>query len=87
MRINNNLKMTWRRRGEPAGALRAVERLVRISADPWGPRRDRGLLLAELGQHHEARDELEAYLAARPEARDADQVRRRLKWLRAWAGD
>ena len=52
-RILVNLKNSYLRRDDPAGALRAVDYLLAMS--PWilDEVRDRGLLLAELGRHQD----------------------------------
>jgi len=44
-------------------------------------RRDRGLLLAQLGDVAQARVDLEAYVLSEPEALDAQAVRERLQAL------
>ncbi len=53
-RILVNLKSSYLRRDDPAGALRAVDYLLAMS--PWvlDEVRDRGLLLAQLGRRQEA---------------------------------
>jgi len=64
-RINNNLKGSYLRRNDLAGALRCVERLLLLTPDAIEARRDRGLLRFELGQEEEGAKDLDAYLAAR----------------------
>lgn len=83
VRMNENLKAAWLRRGDHAGALRAVERLIVLLEEPWDARRDRGILLIEMGRRDEGRAELSAYIQARPQAPDAGQVARRLRLLDA----
>jgi regulator of sirC expression with transglutaminase-like and TPR domain len=69
-----------RRRGlQPA--LSIVERLLLIAPADAKEIRDRGLLLAHLGQPGAAVDDLESYLALAPQAPDADSVRGRLAWI------
>jgi regulator of sirC expression with transglutaminase-like and TPR domain len=47
----------------------------------WAQRRDRGLLLAEMGRKHEALQDLQAYLQAEPLAPDQDALRHRISAL------
>ncbi len=78
VRINNNLKHSYARRGEPEGALRAVERNLVLDPLAWHERRDRGLLLLQLGRTGEGRESLRHYLAGLPDAPDAGRVRQLL---------
>ncbi|MCB9792673.1 MAG: tetratricopeptide repeat protein [Alphaproteobacteria bacterium] len=75
IRMNNNLKVSHARRGNLLQALRAVERLIALAPELHAERRDRGLLLAQLGRHAEARGALQDYLEAAPDAEDAARVR------------
>jgi regulator of sirC expression with transglutaminase-like and TPR domain len=75
VRINNNLKHSYARIGEPSGALRAVERNLVLDPLAWHERRDRGLLLLQLGRASEGRESLRHYLAGMPDAPDAARVK------------
>lgn len=65
VRMNNNLKVSYMRRGDLEGALRTVERLLLLTPDVVENRRDRGLLRLELGLEEEGAADVDAYLAAR----------------------
>ncbi len=65
VRINNNLRSSYMRRGDLSGALRCVERLLVLHPEAIEARRDRGLLRIELGQEEEGARDLDEYLAAR----------------------
>ena len=81
-RLLLNLKEIHRT-GEDWPRLLAVQqRLVLLLPLAAEERRDRGLTWAELGRPTEAADDLAAYLADRPEAKDAQALRERLAELR-----
>jgi regulator of sirC expression with transglutaminase-like and TPR domain len=63
-------------------ALSVIERILILNPDSARHVRDRGLLLAALGENSEAADELERYLALAPDARDAEAVRKELNSIR-----
>lgn len=75
VRINNNLKQSHGRLNDAQGALRAVERNLVLDPSAWHERRDRGLLLLQMGLLGEGRESLRHYLAGFPEAPDAARVR------------
>lgn len=81
-RMNNNLKRSWSRRGDLAGALRAVDRNLVLAPDSTLEIRDRGMLLAQLGRLEEGIAYLERYLEVDPEAWDAQRIERALMFLR-----
>lgn len=81
-RMNNNLKRAWARRGDLAGALRAVDRNLVIEPDSILEIRDRGMLLAQLGRLEEGICFLERYLEVDPEAWDAPRIHQALRFLR-----
>jgi regulator of sirC expression with transglutaminase-like and TPR domain len=62
--------------------LGVQQRLVILLPNEITERRDRGLAYANLECPQAALQDLEAYLAERPYASDADQIRRRLPELR-----
>jgi regulator of sirC expression with transglutaminase-like and TPR domain len=63
-------------------ALAAVERILLLAPHSLEERRDRGLLLAQLGRLHEAVVETQSYLNLAPEAEDAPAVREQLTKMR-----
>lgn len=73
------------RAGDCAGALPAFDAAVRVTVEPT-LRRDRGLCHEKLGSPYPAMDDYRAYLVARPDAPDADQIRDRLARLEESAG-
>ncbi|MEC8425149.1 MAG: transglutaminase-like domain-containing protein [Myxococcota bacterium] len=81
-RMNNNLKRSWARRGDLAGALRAVDRNLVIEPDSTLEIRDRGMLLAQRGRLEEGIRFLEKYLEVDPEAWDAPRIQQALRFLR-----
>jgi len=46
--------------------------------EAWSERRDRGLVLAELGRNHEALLDLQTYIQAEPLASDQQALRDRI---------
>lgn len=80
-RLLLNLKRIHLAAGEYNRALSIVERLLLIAAGDAKEIRDRGLLLAHLGQPGAAVTDLETYLAMAPQAADAESVRGRLAWI------
>jgi regulator of sirC expression with transglutaminase-like and TPR domain len=82
VRLLHNLKGAYLRASDDLGALGAVERLLLLSPDDPEETRDRGLLLYRLHRYGTALDSLEAYIVARPAARDRDQVQSHVASLR-----
>ena len=68
------------RAGDCAGALPFFDAAVRSTIEPT-LRRDRGLCHEKLDHPHPAVEDYRAYLVARPDAPDADQIRERLARL------
>jgi regulator of sirC expression with transglutaminase-like and TPR domain len=81
VRMLTNLKQAHRRRGDQARMMVAADRLVDLTAAPEH-RRDRGMCALTLGSHAVAAEDLEAYLEARPQARDVTSVREALEKAR-----
>jgi regulator of sirC expression with transglutaminase-like and TPR domain len=81
-RLLRNLKEIHRSSGDWPRLLAVQQRLVLLRPDLPEELRDRGLAWAELGRSAEATADLEAYLAARPQAVDAPALHERLKRLR-----
>lgn len=73
------------RAGDCAGALPAFDIAIRATIDAT-LRRDRGLCHEKLGHPYPAIDDYRAYLQARPEAPDGDQIRQRLAALEEQVG-
>ncbi len=82
-RMLRNLKALHHDAGDLPRRLAVQERLVVLLPEDMLERRDRGLLLAELGRVDRACDDLAAYLGARPDAEDAPALHRRLAGWRA----
>jgi regulator of sirC expression with transglutaminase-like and TPR domain len=86
-RLLLNLKRIHLAQGDYIKALAVVERLLVIAPADAKEIRDRGLLLAHLGQSGAAVQDLESYLALAPGAADVESVRGRLAWIRKRAGE
>ena len=82
-RMLGNLKAVYVRAGLHRRALSAVERLLLLAPSDLDERRDRGMLLAQLGRLHEAVADTQTYLNLSPDAADADAVREQLKKMQA----
>ena len=81
-RMLRNLKSIYNDSRQWEHLLEIQERLVILLPDDITERRDRGLTYAHLANHQAALDDLEAYLALRPDAEDADYMRQKLTPLR-----
>jgi hypothetical protein len=73
------------RAGDCAGALPAFDAAIRVTIEPT-LRRDRGLCHEKLADPFPAIDDYRAYLTARADAPDADQIRDRLARLEEQVG-
>jgi regulator of sirC expression with transglutaminase-like and TPR domain len=69
-RMLRNLKEIHRSAQDWPRALSVAHRLVILLPDVFEERRDRGLVLAELGQYPQAVEDIDAYLRHRPDAED-----------------
>lgn len=78
-RVLRNMKAVYVQAQLYRRALASIERVLLVSPGDAEERRDRGMLLAQLGRLHEAAEDLEAYLARAPAAPDAEQVGEQLK--------
>jgi regulator of sirC expression with transglutaminase-like and TPR domain len=67
---------------DPRRALSAIERILLINPDSSMHIRDRGLLLASVGDRTSAIAELERYLKLVPAASDAQTIREQIKSIR-----
>jgi len=81
-RMLRNLKTIFTETQRWQHVLEVQERLVILLPDEITERRDRGIAYANLAEPQAALDDLEAYLALRPDAEDADSVRQKLPQLR-----
>jgi regulator of sirC expression with transglutaminase-like and TPR domain len=82
-RVLGNLKGVYAQAQMSGRALAAVERILLLSPHDLEERRDRGMLLAQLGRLPEAVADTQSYLNLRPDAPDAEAVREQLKKMRA----
>ncbi len=82
VRMLRNLKALFMEQLHWDRVLGVQERLVILLPDDIAERRDRGLAFAHLECPQAALQDLEAYLAERPHAQDADVLRERLPELR-----
>ncbi|MEM8544235.1 MAG: transglutaminase-like domain-containing protein [Cyanobacteria bacterium P01_H01_bin.119] len=78
-RMLTNLKMIFLNQQNPAAALTIVDLLLVVAPDNMREKRDRGLLYFQQGQFLAAFDDLNAYLSAVPEAKDAAQISQLLR--------
>jgi regulator of sirC expression with transglutaminase-like and TPR domain len=81
-RMLRNLKEIHRSNEDWPRLLAVAQRLVILLPHAWEERRDRGLVLAELGQYAQAVDDLSAYLENRPDADDHAALTARVAELR-----
>jgi len=81
-RLLGNLKAIYASSQLHRRALAAVERILLLAPHSLEERRDRGLLLGQLGRLHEAVAETQSYLSLAPEAADAAAVREQLNKMR-----
>jgi regulator of sirC expression with transglutaminase-like and TPR domain len=77
-RMLNNLKAVYLKSGDFPRAVRVMERLRQLNPADTLQRRDLGTSLLHAGQPGKAIDHLRAYLAAVPQAEDAEVVRQLL---------
>lgn len=85
-RMLRNLKEIHRSQEDWPRLLAVMHRLVVLLPNDWAEQRDRGLVLATLGQAGAAAD-LAAYVAHCPDAADTDAVRQRLAALGQGGGN
>jgi regulator of sirC expression with transglutaminase-like and TPR domain len=81
-RVLGNLKAVYFQGQLLRRALSAVERILLLNPRDLDERRDRGLLLAQLGRLPEAIAVTQSYLNLAPDAPDAENVREQLKMMR-----
>lgn len=81
-RMLRNLKEIHRSNEDWARLLAVANRLVILLPHAWEERRDRGLVLAEMGRYAQAVDDLSTYLENRPDADDHAALSARVAELR-----
>lgn len=81
VRILGNLKGIYLQNQLYRRALAVMERILLLSPHDREARRDRGILLAQLGRLHEAVADLQTYLKFARNAPDEESVREQLKKL------
>ncbi|HEX2735633.1 MAG TPA: tetratricopeptide repeat protein [Polyangiaceae bacterium] len=74
VRMLNNLRSAYRRRGDLRGQLVVLHRMTELQPGSAQLLRDRGLLQAKLGAPRAAVADLEGYLTAMPQASDVQDV-------------
>lgn len=77
-RMLRNLKLIYTRNERWERLLAVLERTVLVLPNALDERRDRGFARARLGLVRQARDDLEYYLAHRPDCEDGEAVRETL---------
>lgn len=85
-RVLRNLKEIHHSRRDWPRALAVQERLVVLLPQTWEERRDRGVVLGQLGERSRAIEDLCCYLQMCPQAHDAAVVLRQLSELRSQSG-
>lgn len=85
-RMLHNLKKVYVEAGDDVRALWVIDRLILLSPGNLEERRDRGLVSARLGGTASAVKDLSDYLAASPQASDAEEVAQLLSELRGRKG-
>jgi regulator of sirC expression with transglutaminase-like and TPR domain len=80
-RMLRNLKEIFRSQEDWPRLLGVLDRLVILLPEAWTERRDRGLVLAELGRNQEALLDLQTYIQAEPLASDQQALRDRITEL------
>ncbi|MEK7345260.1 MAG: tetratricopeptide repeat protein [Pseudomonadota bacterium] len=80
-RMLRNLKEVFRAQEDWSRMLTVLDRLVVLLPETWSERRDRGLVLAELGRKPEALQDLHMYLQAERDAPDQKALRDRISQL------
>src|SRR5204863_6207061 len=82
VRLLHNLKSSYVRRGDDAGALGAVERLLILEPHDLTQTRDRGLLLYRMQRYAPALESLRAYLDQVGDAVDREDIERTVAALK-----
>ena len=83
VRLLANLKGVYVNTGDHERALAAVERILLVTPMAPAESRSRGVLLARMGRHEDAAEQLAEYLVMSPDAADTARVEAMLRDLRA----
>ena len=86
-RVLTNLKHAYVLAEDLVGAVTALDRLLLVDPSRFEEQRDRGLLYGQLGLGQAATQDLEAYLAAVPDAPDRDRIQGLLPHLQVLRGE
>jgi regulator of sirC expression with transglutaminase-like and TPR domain len=78
-RLLRNLKGIYAQAGLYRRALSIIERILLVAPDAIEERRDRGVLLAQLGRYSEAINDVQAYLKRAASPPDAERVKEELQ--------
>lgn len=81
VRMLGNLQQLHQRQRDWHGLLPVQERLLILLPRAWAEYRNRGLVLAELGEHERARADLQLYLQHEQQAPDRAEMQARLDAL------
>jgi regulator of sirC expression with transglutaminase-like and TPR domain len=81
VRMLNNLKMIYLNQRDLEKAVSIIERILLLMPDAVLEQRDRGLIYYRLGRWHEAKHDLEDYLAQVPVAPDSSTIRHLLNQM------
>jgi regulator of sirC expression with transglutaminase-like and TPR domain len=84
LRMLNNLRAAYLRRGTWSRALQVQDLLVDASPQEGTEYRQRGYLRLQVKQYRDAALDLERYLMLSPDARDRADIEKRLRSLRRW---
>jgi len=84
MRMLQNLRGVYLRRKDWARAVRTLDLLLVGAPEIGAWYKQRGLLRMELRRLHEARTDLEKYLALEPNVQDGGEIRNQLRSIHAW---
>lgn len=79
VRLLRNLKAIYVQAALYQQAASIVERILLLSPQSTEERRDRGMLLSQVGRYTEAIGDVQSYLRQAPDAPDAEAVREQLK--------
>jgi regulator of sirC expression with transglutaminase-like and TPR domain len=82
-RLLRNLKGIYAQAGLYRRALSIIERILLVAPGAIEERRDRGALLAQLGQYPQAINDVQAYLKRAPDAPDAERVKEQLQKMQS----
>ena len=81
VRLLSHLKGVYVNVGDHERALAAVERILLVTPTAPAEKRSRGVLLARMGRHEEAAEQLGQYLRDSPGAADVQRVEQMLRRL------